>query len=472
MGRPRLRGAGRELKRTTRRGAAVVALACGLLAAGTASASAEVPTIRHLFVIVLENKSFNETFGTTPGSSYLGKTLPSEGALLSRYYATGHQSLDNYISMISGQPPNIDTQADCQFFTNVVPGTIGADGIVTGQGCVFPSATQTVVNQLDSDGLSWGAYGQDMANSVSAGQAASCRHPTLNGQDGTQSAKANDQYAARHIPFVYFHSIIDTPACARNVVDLKQLPGDLKQADRTPNYVFITPDLCADGHDASCPNGAPGGYDGIDHFLRDWVPRITNSPAYQDRGLLLVSFDESETEDASSCCNEQPGPNTPNPGGLTLGSGGGRIGAVALSPCIQPGTVTDKPYNHYSQLRWVEDNFGLAHLGYAAQAGLRPFGSDVFTNPGCGERMKVKVKPRHPRAGRRTVFRFRIASPLQRCTAGVRIGFAGKHRLTNALGKAKIRKRFGKRGVRVARVSAAGCDPARKRIRIRRAASQ
>jgi hypothetical protein len=457
----------RALASRLRRGLLLSVLVLAALAASPAQAA--VPTIRHVFVIVLENKSFKETFGSSPGSPYLGRTLPAQGALLSRYYATGHESLDNYISMISGQPPNIDTQADCQFFTNVVPGTIGSDGLVTGQGCVFPAATQTVANQLQSDGLSWSAYAQDMANSVSAGEAASCRHPTVNGHDGTQSAKAGDQYAARHEPFVYFHSIIDTPACAADVVDLRQLPGDLKQAARTPNYVFITPDLCADGHDASCPDGAPGGYSGIDAFLRDWVPRITRSPAYEDRGLLLITFDEAETDDASSCCNEQPGPNTPNPGALTLGSGGGRVGAVALSPCIEPGTVTDRPYNHYSQLRWVEDNFGLGRLGYAAQLGLRPFESDVFTRPGCGKRMRIAVRPRSPRAGRSTVFRFRIRSPLRRCTEGVRVGFVGKHRRTDALGRAKIRKRFPGRRIRFVRAWAPGCDRASKRVRIRRA---
>jgi len=50
-----------------------------------------------------------------------------------------------------------------------------------------------------------------------------------------------------------------------------------------------------------------------------------------------------------------------------------------LSPQIKPGTVSDVPYNHYSLLRWVEDNFGLAHLGYAGAAGLVPFGADVFS---------------------------------------------------------------------------------------------
>ena len=38
-------------------------------------------------------------------------------------------------------------------------------------------------------------------------------------------------------------------------------------------------------------------------------------------------------------------------------------------------------YNHYSTLRYVEDQFGLEHLGYAGQKGLQVFGSDVFTQP-------------------------------------------------------------------------------------------
>jgi hypothetical protein len=456
-----------------RRAAAVAALACALSAAGGATTSAASPTINHVFVILLENKTYDKTFGSSPGSPYLARTLPSEGALLERYYGIGHLSLDNYVAMISGQPPNVDTQADCQFFNNVFPGMIGADGIVMGQGCVYPSPTQTIANQLDSDGLSWRAYAQDMANSVSAGQAASCRHPTVNGQDNTQSAKANDQYASRHVPFLYFHSIIDTSACASDVVDLDQLPGDLKQEGSTPNYSFIVPDLCADGHDASCPDGSPGGYDGIDRFLRQWVPRITGSLAFEDRGLLLIAFDEAGAsigeEDQSACCNEQPGPNTTNPGGLVPGPGGGRVGAVALSPCIRPGTVSDHAYNHYSQLRWIEANFGLTYLGYAGQQDLKPFGSDVFTQPGCEEQPQLKVRPRHPHAGKRTAFRFRVNSPLRRCRQGVRIGFAGKHRKTNVKGKARIAKRFAKAGVRIARARAPGCDLARKRVRIQRA---
>jgi hypothetical protein len=62
-----------------------------------------------------------------------------------------------------------------------------------------------------------------------------------------------------------------------------------------------------------------------------------------------------------------------------VGPGGGRIGAVLVSPLIKPGTVSKTPYNHYSLLRSIEDIFGLDYLGYAGQAGLKPFGADIFT---------------------------------------------------------------------------------------------
>ena len=62
---------------------------------------------------------------------------------------------------------------------------------------------------------------------------------------------------------------------------------------------------------------------------------------------------------------------------------GGRVGAVLLSPCLKARTVTKTPFNHYSMLRSVEDNFGLSHLGYAGQKGLVPFGRAVLNKPSC-----------------------------------------------------------------------------------------
>ena len=111
----------------------------------------------------------------------------------------------------------------------------------------------------------------------------SCRHPAMGATDDNLGARPSYQYATRHDPFVYFHSIIDTPACQKTV-DLGALPAAQRETT-TPDYSFITPDLCADGHDATCARrDSPGGFAGIDAFLREWVPRIEASPAYQDRG--------------------------------------------------------------------------------------------------------------------------------------------------------------------------------------------
>ena len=61
--------------------------------------------VRHVFLLVLENKNYSDTFGTSAQDPYLQKTLVPMGGLLTEYYGTGHVSLDNYISMVSGMAP-------------------------------------------------------------------------------------------------------------------------------------------------------------------------------------------------------------------------------------------------------------------------------------------------------------------------------------------------------------------------------
>jgi hypothetical protein len=335
------------------------------------------PAIGHVFIVMLENEDEATSFGPSSPASYLSKTLPSMGLMLPNYYGTGHESLDNYISLISGQGPNPTTQSDCQTYTDVTPGTIGADGQASGMGCVYPATVSTVANQLAAKGLTWKGYMEDMGNSTT--ESKTCRHPALNSSDDTQSAHAGDEYAARHNPFVYFHSIIDSPMCNADDVPYDRLAGDLQSVATTPNYTFITPNLCDDGHDSPCVDGRPGGLTSADQFLRGLIPQILASPAYQQDGLLIVAFDESHSG-ADACCGEQAA-NTPSAGGPTPGPGGGKVGAVLLSRFIAPGTVDQTPYNHYSLLRSVENIFGLAHLGYAGASGLAAFGADVYNAP-------------------------------------------------------------------------------------------
>jgi phospholipase C len=341
--------------------------------------------LRHVFVIVLENQSYRVTFGPHSPAPFLAYTLPRQGALLTHYYATGHWSLDNYLALISGQAPNKATQDDCHVFSAFKRSAAGLDanGQILGTGCVYPADVKTIANQLQDAGYSWKGYMEGMGADP-AREAAACAHPALGAGDVTNQATVRDQYADKHNPFVYFHSIIDDHAnCATHDVNLDALPHDLQAIATTPNFAFITPDLCHDGHNSPCKTGEPGGLASADKFLRHWVPLITASPAFRKDGVLIITFDESEfvhdnQPDVAACCGETHPKGSPEPG--QTGPGGGLIGAVVISPFVKPGTVSAVSYNHYSLLRSIEDWFGLPHLGYAGQQGLRPFGTDIFNH--------------------------------------------------------------------------------------------
>ena len=139
-------------------GAGAQAATLGSPAPGGSSASAagggsrvrpyKPPRVRHVFVIVLENEGYTATFGDPAADPYLAQTLPAEGALLENYYATGHESNDNYISLVSGQPPNAQNQADCPRFDNFVGALMLEDGVESGTGCVYPAEVQNIGTQL------------------------------------------------------------------------------------------------------------------------------------------------------------------------------------------------------------------------------------------------------------------------------------------------------------------------------------
>ena len=360
---------------------ALAALAAALLCCAPAL-PATTATVRHVFLIVLENESYEVTFGRDSRAPYLAHTLTTQGMLLQNYYGIGHSSLDNYIALISGQAPNEATQGDCHTFSefqSLAPG-LDAHGQLLGKGCVYPLIVRTLPDELETAGLTWKGYMEDMGKDP-AREHATCAHSALNAQETLLRATLNDQYAVKHNPFVYFHSIIDDQArCDSHVVNLDRLADDLKSAGDTPNYSFITPNLCNDGHDAPCIDHAPGGLVSADAFLKKWVPLIADSPAFKKDGLLIITFDESDqsgSDGSIACCAELGLTGARYPPGLN-GPGGGRIGALLISPFIRPGTSSEVPYNHYSLLRSVAGFFGVAPLGLAAEEGLRPFGADVF----------------------------------------------------------------------------------------------
>ncbi|NKQ58538.1 phosphoesterase [Amycolatopsis sp. K13G38] len=442
-----------------RLGVALAAFAAAAATTAATSAAAGAPesghghgtalpdgAIKHVMVIDLENEDFGTSFGPASPARYLNEALVPQGQLMTQYYATGHFSTDNYLAQISGQAPNRVSGNDCitntttfaSTYTDVTPGTLDPDqarypGQVDGSGCVYPAAVQTIGAQLDQQHhgagqVAWRQYAEDMGNDPARDVGTpdplggtDCAHPAKDGAFPNR-ATTTDQYAIRHVPFLFFHSVTDNAAyCAQHVVPLGtvttgstgdtfqgHLAQDLAHANTTPAFAMVTPNVCNDGHDATCtgPNtegGHTGGLVGADLWLKHWMPLILNSPAYRSGSMLvLLTFDESALTDTTACCNEQPGPDNANPGYPPLAAsfgtlppptapgqypGGGRTGAVALNAkWIQPGSVNDTPYNHYSALRSYEDLLGIktggsdgqGHLGFAGQTGLRPFGADVF----------------------------------------------------------------------------------------------
>jgi hypothetical protein len=371
----------------------------GLMATSGSAARAATPkttttpTVSHVFQILLENEEETTSFPNT--GTELDK-LAAAGVFVPKYYGTGHASLDNYIAMISGQAQFTSTSQDCGVYHNT-GGTVDAKGFyqpVTPQdtGCVFPNTVLTLADQLSAAKKTWRGYMEDMGN-TSTRETNPCGQPAVGGvavdptvgaADDTQAATAADQYAARHNPFVYFHSLIDPPAsgpskCAANVVPLTNLTADLAKTT-FPAFTFITPNLCDDGHDHGCKgpgaegaNPGAGGLVSANAFLAHWIPIIQASAAYKNHGLILITFDEGTT--TKSCCGESK-----------FSTGGGQVGAILLFPGMHK-HKSNCSYNHFAELRSWEDLFhltptntggimgsdGKGHLAHAGDVGVPTF---------------------------------------------------------------------------------------------------
>ena len=60
--------------------------------------------VKHVWLIILENKSYDATFTGLNQNSYLWKTLPSQGALLKNYYGTGHFGWTTHLDGLGAGP--------------------------------------------------------------------------------------------------------------------------------------------------------------------------------------------------------------------------------------------------------------------------------------------------------------------------------------------------------------------------------
>jgi phosphatidylinositol-3-phosphatase len=276
--------------------------------------NAGIPAFGHVFVIVLENVDFRQVTqaGTMP---YLNR-LGSGYSVATQYYAITHPSLPNYLALLGGSTFGITS--DCV--------TCGVDA-------------PNLVDQLAQHGKSWKAY--------------------IEGMPGACSSLPQwppGRYAKKHNPFLYFAAIRNNAQRCRNVVPYSAFAPDLASGN-VPDFVWITPDLCHDGHDCSLAES--------DQWLAAQVPSILNSSAFRHGGVLFITFDEAADGATAGCCHL---------------AAGGQVFTLVASPLVKPGAQISVPYDHYSLLRTVEDAWKLPYLGGAgdpATANMAAF----FTPP-------------------------------------------------------------------------------------------
>lgn len=273
--------------------AALAVAAAGLaLVPAAGSARPRVPAFTHVLVVVFENREANEVAGS-PGAPTF-QSLARRYATLTRYDAVAHPSLPNYLALVSGSTHGITS--DC------------TDCVVS---------ARSLADTLAAAGRTWKTYAEGLPAAGFTGASAG-------------------RYAKKHDPFLYFRSVLASPARRRRVVPFTELARDV--ARRTlPDFALVVPDLCHDMHDCAVASG--------DAWLREEIVPLLASPALAG-GVVFVVFDE----------------------GTSSEGGGGNVEALALGPAVRPGSVYSKPTSHYGLLRTIEDAWRLPRLGRSATA--------------------------------------------------------------------------------------------------------
>jgi len=257
--------------------------------------SEPVPSSSRVIEIVLENAERSEVVG--------GREAPYTNSLIARFalaqrsYAITHPSLPNYLALVSGSTHGIESDCtDCHV------------------------RARNLVDQLEAAGISWKAYLEDVPSPCFTGAGAG-------------------GYAKKHNPFIYFDDVARVRSRCQKLVGFGALARDLRYG-RLPSFVWITPNLCDDGHDC--------GVAGADAFLKRTVPLLLRELG--PRGFLLLTWDEGTTD--RGCC-----------GGAARG---GAVATVVAGPDVHRGGRSSAPVDHYGVLGTIEEAFALPPLGGAA----------------------------------------------------------------------------------------------------------
>ena len=219
----------------------------GAAAAGTTACGARAdqrPVVRHVIVIVMENRSYSDIIGRAPSITRLSRHC----GLATNYHAIAHPSLPNYLAMTSGTTHGV--ASDCSPAECPVPG-------------------KSIFSQVTAHRLGWRSYAQSMPAACATG--------------------SGGLYAARHVPAVYYLGV--RSICRGHVRRLGRLGSghlhDALNSGHAPAYMFVTPNLCNDMHDCGVAAG--------DRWASRWIRMMRRSRAYRaGHTAILLTWDEDD----------------------------------------------------------------------------------------------------------------------------------------------------------------------------------
>ena len=296
----------------------VVQVAC----AGSATTSSPVQSdpfpvhVHHVFIVVLENHSYEDIIGNTKDMPYLN-SLAKTYAYATGYYADSHPSLPNYFMLTTGE--------------RIVDGVDEHPGAVT---------DDNVVRELSKAGKTWKSYSESL--------------PSVGYVGGDTGA-----YQERFNPISYFSDVRDNTAEAANLVPFGQFAADLTN-HALPDYSWVGPDQYDNAH--SCPPDNPSCTDDqklatADAWLQTNLGPLISSPDFNTPGggLLIITFDEAEETDTTH--------------------GGGHVPWVAVGPDVKKGYTSSVLYQHESTLRLMLAVIGIESFpgGAASAPDMREF---------------------------------------------------------------------------------------------------
>jgi phosphatidylinositol-3-phosphatase len=396
-----------------------------LAALSTGSANAqEDREIKHVFVIALENHDWTQP-ATVPGgiepifqnanAPFINSLVNGTGTVfvdghlenISRHvaYATAYH---NVLATPSGSNPHIHPSEPNYLWAEAGTnfGILDDDDPFADNPPNSQATTQHLSGLLQKAGKTWKSYQEDIDLTTAGGQLINLPLPenqwtvplvSLSGRfgPGNYLNAYNDSiqynYAPKHNPMVLFDDTNggnnSTPAnpLARRYAPLQQLAFDLAN-DRVADYNWITPDQFNEMHSA-----LTGGFAGLtgdasqikagDNAVSRLVPQIMSSKAYKDGGVIILWWDESESDG-------EPGDNADD-----FNHTVGEIVISNLAHSNEGGLpyASSIDYSHSSDLRTMQEIFHVKATG-----GSSPFLGDAANANDLSDLFEPGVIPRNP----------------------------------------------------------------------------